>query len=334
LIKARTCHRAVYAEKEKAIVVVGGSNTWPSSGFGECEMLRMESKDQKKFAWQSLPSLRHPRSCHGLCYLEGMVFACGGMMNPSRARGYGIEQFDLTNSCEYLDLNAEHPQWQEFPSLNFARFGLQLLPARLGTQNLLLAIGGRGPNPAAEYSVEAFVMGSEENKWVVLDAQLLSPRIDFAAVVALTHDEGVNVLSLGGNRVTEDDATDSSRNWEVFNLSVAEGKLQGSAVMGGRLPNSRVGCRASMLQELVPGKRHLVVAGGFRAWGEGQRTYGGPLDQSAAILEVGASGNGIWVDSTSAELSSELQKLPMKLHAPAVCTAKAYFDQEEQCAGA
>merc|ERR1712151_22773 len=130
--------------------------------------------------------------------------------------------------------------------------------------------------------------------------------------------------------VTRDERTDSSRNWEVLKLSLTqEGKLQASSAHGGRLPSSRVGCRATVLQNLVPGKQHLVVAGGFKAWGEGQTTYGGPLEQSVAVLELkphqdpnDASGNvNTWIDFSSAQLGEELQKLPLKLHAPAVCTA-------------
>merc|ERR1719373_1232116 len=102
-------------------------------------------------------------------------------MNPGRARGHGIEQFDLTGSCEVLDLSDAGRGWREFPRLNLERFGLQLLPVHLGARKFLLAIGGRGPHPAAEYSVEAFELGSAENAWKLLrDVKLLAPRIDFA----------------------------------------------------------------------------------------------------------------------------------------------------------
>jgi len=96
--------------------------------------------------------------------------------------------------------------------------------------------------------------------------------------------------------------TDSSRTWEVLRLSLSQnGQLKASIIPGGRLPSSRVGCRATVLEQLVPGKQHLVVAGGFKAWGEGQTTYGGPLEQSVAVLEMNANGGnngspGNWVN--------------------------------------
>lgn len=348
IIKARACHRAVFAENEGAVVVVGGSNEWPSKGFGECEILKLQSAEEKSVTWQPLPSLQHPRSCHGLCYMEGKVFACGGMGNPEY--GYGIDQFDLTASCEMLDLTSNDPQWHAFPKLNLARFGLQLLPVNIGSKKLLLAIGGRGPNPAAEYSVEAFDFSSADQKWVLLkNVKLVAPRIDFAAALVQPSSSAgranensctiapssVDIVILGGNRVTRDEETDSSRTWEVLRLSLAQdGNLHMSAVPGGKLPSSRVGCRATVLQQLVPGKQHLVVAGGFKAWGEGQTTYGGPLTQSVAVLEIKAdsagqagsdsvSGSpGSWVDSSDKALGEELQNLPMKIHAPAVCAAR------------
>lgn len=346
LLKARTCHRVVYAANEGAVVAVGGSNQWPSAGFGECEIMRLRGVESNALSWSSLPSLTHPRSCHGLSYFGGKIFACGGMMNPDGAHGFGIEQFDLTNSCEMLDLADEHLEWRAFPPLNLARFGLQLLPVEIGSKQLLLAIGGRGPNPLAEYCIEVFDLSSEEQKWTILEGvRLQSPRIDFAAAqMKQTLDaeciakegssqvapDSLDIVILGGNRVTRDERTDSSRNWEVLKLSLnQEGKLQASIAIGGRLPSSRVGCRATVLQNLVPGKQHLIVAGGFKAWGEGQTTYGGPLDQSVAVLELKsqqdsteASGNvNTWVDFSGAQLGEELQMLPLKLHAPAVCAA-------------
>lgn len=344
LIKARTCHRAVFAKSEGAVVVVGGSRTWPSAGFGECELLKLKSSEDSALTWKPLPSLQHPRSCHGLSYAEGKVFACGGMMNPDRRRGYGIEQFDLTDSCEMLDLNSSDLQWRRFPNLNLARFGLQLHVVEIGDKKLLLAIGGRGPHPLAEYSVEVFDLSSADQKWMVLEsARLLAPRIDFAAapvqrlkgadtscsIIAPTN---VDIVILGGNRVTDEEETDSSRSWEVLQLSLAEDEqLEFSVVPGGRLPSSRVGCRATVLHQLASGKQHLVVAGGFKAWGEGQTTYGGPLEQSVALLEIKADGTsagvggspGSWVDFSDEQLGVELQKLPMRVHAPAVCTASS-----------
>jgi len=135
----------------------------------------------------------------------------------------------------------------------------------------------------------------------------------------------VDVVILGGNRVTQGDESDSSRTWEILRLELGpEGKLSASVLPGGRLPSSRVGCRATVLQRLLPGKQHLAVAGGFRAWGEGQVSYGGPLDQSVAVMEIRGpgSGHGIagsWVDFADDQVGAELQKLPIKLHAPAVC---------------
>merc|ERR1712066_838644 len=100
-----------------------------------------------------------------------------------------------------------------------------------------------------------------------------------------------DVLILGGNRVTEEEETDSSRNWELLRLTLGnDGKIVSSVIPGGRLPSSRVGCRATVLEQLVSGKQHLVVAGGSKAWGEGQTTYGGPLEQSVAVLEMIADG--------------------------------------------
>lgn len=344
LLKARTCHRVVYAANEGAVVAVGGSDQWPSAGFGECEIMKLRGVESRDMSWSSLPALAHPRSCHGLSYFGGKIFACGGMMNPDGAHGFGIEQFDLTNSCEVLDLSDEHLEWRAFPPLNLARFGLQLLPVEIGNKQLLLAVGGRGPNPLAEYCIEVFDLNSEEQRWTIIEGvRLQSPRIDFAAAqIKPTLDEcitedgrapapnSLEIVILGGNRVTRDERTDSSRNWEVVKLALSpEGKLQVSTASGGRLPNSRVGCRATVLQNLVPGKQHLIVAGGFKAWGEGQTTYGGPLDQSVAVLELkshqdasDASGNvKTWVDFSSSQLGEELQMLPLKLHAPAVCTA-------------
>lgn len=328
LRKARACHRAVFAQEREAVVVVGGSNEWPSPGFGECEILQLNAAHAHYMTWQPLPSLRHARSCHGLCHFGGKVYACAGMMNPGRARGHGIEQFDLTGSCEVLDLSDTGQGWREFPKLNLERFGLQLLPVPLGTKTFLLAIGGRGPHPAAEYSVEAFELGGTENKWTLLkDTQLQAPRIDFAAALAEERDlRSVDVVILGGNRVTRGDESDSSRTWEILRLELGpEGKLGASILPGGRLPSSRVGCRATVLQRLLPGKQHLAVAGGFRAWGEGQVSYGGPLDQSVAVMEIKGSGSGngtagSWVDFAGDQVGAELQNLPIKLHAPAVCT--------------
>jgi len=323
---------------------VGGSNRWPSAGFGECEILKLKDVEETPLSWQPLPSLQHPRSCHGLCYIEGSVFACGGMMNPSERHGYGIEQFDLTDACEVLDLTSSKPQWSAFPKLNLARFGLQLLPVSVGAKKFLLAIGGRGPHPFAEYSVEVCDLTAADKKWVLLEhVQLMAPRIDFAAALVkpATNAESscvanesidfqvsapvsLDIVILGGNRVTRNEETDSSRTWEVLHLSLAQdGQLEVQVVPGGRLPSSRVGCRATVLQQLVPGKQHLVVAGGFKAWGEGQTTYGGPLEQAVAVLEMRAdeSRPGSWVDFSSEGLGAELQRLPIKLHAPAVCTA-------------
>lgn len=344
LIKPRTCHRAVYAGDERAVVVVGGSKTWPSAGFGECEILKLNGVEESSLNWQPLPSLQSPRSCHGLCYIEGSIFACGGMMNPSERHGYGIEQFDLTDACEVLDLNSREPQWSMFPKLNLARFGLQLLPVSMGAKKFLLAIGGRGPHPFAEYSVEVCDLTRADKKWVLLEnVQLLAPRIDFAAALVKPEskadstcvaNESVDaevaapvsqdIVILGGNRVTRNEQTDSSRTWEVLHLSLtSDEQLEVQVVPGGRLPSSRVGCRATVLQHLAPGKQHLVVAGGFKAWGEGQTTYGGPLEQSVAVLEMKAdkSRPGTWVDFSGEELGAELQRLPLKLHAPAVCTS-------------
>lgn len=269
-------------------------------------------------------------------------------MNPSSQRGYGIGQFDLTDSCEMLDLVSSEPQWRSFPKLNRARFGLQLLPVDMGRNKFLLAIGGRGPHPMAEYSVEALDLNASEPKWVVLEGvQLRAPRIDFAAALAKSSQSSdadcalggnididiptsQHVVILGGNRVTREQETDSSRTWEVLRVSLAQDNtLNVSVVPGGRLPSSRVGCRATVLDQLVPGKQHLVVAGGFKAWGEGQTTYGGPLEQSVAVLEMkaavgsdsGGGSPGDWVDFADHQLGAELQKLPIKLHAPAVCTA-------------
>jgi len=283
-----------------------------------------------------------------LAYFGGKIFACGGMMNPDGARGFGVEQFDLANSCEVLDLADEDLKWRAFPPLNLARFGLQLLPVEIGSRQLLLAVGGRGPNPLAEYCIEMFDFTSVEQKWTIMEGvRLRSPRIDFAAAQmkrTLEEDEciakegskqiapeSLDIVILGGNRVTRDEGTDSSRNWEVLSLNLTGGgKLQASTSIGGRLPSSRVGCRAAVLQNLAPGKQHLIVAGGFKAWGEGQTSYGGPLEQSVAVLELksrqdggDASSNVVkaWVDFSSAQLGEELQMLPLKLHAPAVCTA-------------
>jgi len=227
-----------------------------------------------------------------LAYFGGKIFACGGMMNPDGARGFGVEQFDLANSCEVLDLADEDLKWRAFPPLNLARFGLQLLPVEIGSRQLLLAVGGRGPNPLAEYCIEMFDFTSVEQKWTIMEGvRLRSPRIDFAAAQmkrTLEEDEciakegskqiapeSLDIVILGGNRVTRDEGTDSSRNWEVLSLNLTGGgKLQASTSIGGRLPSSRVGCRAAVLQNLAPGKQHLIVAGGFKAWGEGQTSYG------------------------------------------------------------
>merc|ERR1712187_202021 len=283
------------------------------------------------------------------CYIDGKIFACGGMMDPSSRCGYGIEQFDLTDSCEMLDLTSGEPKWHAFPKLNRARFGLQLLPVDMGEAKFLLAIGGRGPHPMAEYSVEALDLGSSDPKWVIMDdVQLRAPRIDFAAalvkesascaasggtcgtdVIART---GQDIVILGGNRVTREQETDSSRTWEILRLSLAQdGRIRASVIPGGRLPSSRVGCRATVLEQLVTGKQHLVVAGGFKAWGEGQTAYGGHLDQSVAVLEINADDTsdssagapGTWVDFSDDQLGAEIQKLPLKLHAPAVCVASS-----------
>merc|ERR1719444_652600 len=145
------------------------------------------------------------------------------MMNPDRRRGYGIEQFDLTNSCEVLDVSTRDAQWRHFPPLNLARFGLQLLTVSLSDRTFLLAVGGRGPDPSAEYSVEAMELTRDANavsqKWSLLDVQLNAPRIDFAATLCdssgattnattTTQHTSADVVIVGGNRVTESEATD------------------------------------------------------------------------------------------------------------------------------
>lgn len=367
MLKGRACHRAVFAEAESAIVVVGGSEQWPSTGFGECELLKLDGTQESGFkaaSWQALPSLLNPRSCHGLAYFDGRVYACGGMMDPVAAMRRGpstwtheIDQFDLTNSCEVLNVQDElgngvaNSTWTPFPSLNFKRFGLQLLKIRLIDRTFLLAIGGRGPNPAAEYGAEAIEIvdgaprtvsietnsnthahGANEPSWTVLPTRLIAPRIDFAATVVENVNAGtVDVVILGGNRVTRSAETDSSRTWEVLRFGLTrDGSLVAQNIPGDtRLPASRVGCRAVVLEKLISGKQFLAVAGGFKAWGEGQNTYQGPLEQSVALLEIQsghASRVGEWV-GTAEGASREstgfdaLQKLPEKVSQPATCVA-------------
>eukprot|EP00929_Paragymnodinium_shiwhaense_P039873 TRINITY_DN20884_c0_g1_i1.p1 TRINITY_DN20884_c0_g1~~TRINITY_DN20884_c0_g1_i1.p1 ORF type:complete len:275 (-),score=62.75 TRINITY_DN20884_c0_g1_i1:285-1109(-) len=258
------------------------------------------------------------------------------MMDPDRSRGYGIEQFDLTSSCEILDVKSPPGEqaWRPFPELNLARFGLQLLPIELESRAFLLAIGGRGPHPLAEYSVEAIELDvqsglNKDAEWTVLNAKLMTSRIDFAATPLQTANDAkkVNIVILGGNRVTEEDSTDSSRTWEILEVFVdpASKKLSAKTSPGPtRLPSSRVGCRAGVLGDLVPGKSILAVAGGFKAWGEGQTTYGGPIDKSVALLEIGQDssdreGVGQWIEPLQTSGLEEMQKLPVPLRQPATC---------------
>jgi len=355
MLKARACHRAVFAQEEGVVIVVGGSDTWPSSGYDECEMLSVKG-GVKSQGWKTLPSLIHPRSCHGLAYFGGRVYACAGMMDPDAAMRRGpstwtheIDQFDLTDSCEVLDVQAaisdseaSHSTWKTFSPLNLRRFGLQLLTVQLQERVFLLAIGGRGPHPAAEYSVEAIelvdglprTVGAEASaaRWSLLPVRLGAPRIDFAATVVRDVASGkADVVILGGNRVTHDEKSDSSRTWEVLRLGLSTGgELVAESFPGNtRLPASRVGCRADLLRGLVAGKQYLTVAGGFKAWGEGQNTYKGPVSQSVAVFEIHGGEDervGTWVGTAGGESPQgvgldELQMLPEKLRQPATCVA-------------
>lgn len=115
----------------------------------------------------------------------------------------------------------------------------------------------------------------------------------------------------------------------MLQLRHSGGKLSSRVVPGGRLPSSRVGCRAAVLKHLVEGKDFLAVAGGFRAWGGEQRTYRGPLDDQVALLELHSGSGNVqtpggtsWVGESSGVDRGDLEQLPVKLRQPAVCIAE------------